>query len=191
MEEAYKRISFEQEQWFQKSRFTCPEGCGSCCHNFEPDLLECEALYMAAWLLENQSETAEKVGQGIFPFDNGKTCPFYNPDNPYHCSIYEGRPFVCRLFGASGTKGKTGETVFKPCKFYPLKELEKRNPPLAHRQYSEEEVKSIFGILPPVMSDMMESAVSINPENHDTVIIREILPAAIQRLKWIISMIQD
>lgn len=53
MGEAYQRIENEQAVWFEKSKFTCVEGCGSCCHNFEPDLLECEAVYMAAWLLEN------------------------------------------------------------------------------------------------------------------------------------------
>ena len=50
MEEAYRRIDEEQSEWYGKTRFTCLSGCGLCCVNFEPDLFECEALYMSAWL---------------------------------------------------------------------------------------------------------------------------------------------
>ena len=59
---------------------------------------------------------------------------------------------------------------------------------LEHRQYSDKEVEEIFGVLPPVMTDIMESAVSLNPENHSTVLIREILPKFIQHIKWILNM---
>ena len=54
VENAYERISREQGEWYDKTHFFCPSGCGKCCEGFEPDLSECEALYMAAWLLENQ-----------------------------------------------------------------------------------------------------------------------------------------
>ena len=57
-ERLYQTVKVAQSEWYEKSRFFCPDGCGSCCHNFEPDLLECEALYMAAWLLENQNDIA-------------------------------------------------------------------------------------------------------------------------------------
>lgn len=188
MNDVYARIFREQDNWYKKSGFTCVDGCGQCCHNFEPDLFECEAIYMAAWLLENQKEVAEKVAEGIFPFDNGKTCNFYNDGNPYHCSIYEGRPFICRLFGGSGFKSKNGEPVFKPCKFYPVEELKKKNSLLEHRQFSKEEINEIFGCEPPVMSDMMEITLSIIPDNYKTLPIRKILPEMIQRLKWIYSL---
>lgn len=138
IEASYEKIAAAQKTWYEKSSVLCPSGCGQCCHNFEPDLLSSEALYMAAWLLENQAETAEKVAAGIFPFENGKTCLFHDFNNPYHCTIYGGRAFICRLFGASGGKGKHTEVVWKPCKFYPQNELQKFKPPLAHRQYSQE-----------------------------------------------------
>ena len=188
MEAAYKRIYDEQKAWYENSKFVCPEGCGCCCHNFEPDLLEAEALFMAAWLLENQSDVAAAVAQGKFPFENGKTCPFHNFENPYHCSIYNGRPSICRLFGASGAHGKNGAIVWKPCKFIPVENLQKHKPPLEHKQYSAEETKEIFGVLPPVMADLMEPIASINPENNETKLIREILPKTINRLMWICSM---
>lgn len=188
MEAAYEKVSALQGEWYSKSKFTCPEGCGSCCHNFEPDLLDCEALYMAAWLIENQAEVATAIEEGNFPFENGKTCPFHNFENPYHCSIYNGRPSICRFFGGCGAYGKNQEVVWKPCKFYPEEMLKMHKPELSHRQYSASEVLDIFGTLPPVMSDLMEEIVSFEPDNRETKLIREILPETIKRIKWICSL---
>ena len=183
----YDRCSEEQKQWYEKSKFYCIQGCGSCCHNFEPDLTEGEALFMACWLLENQHETALRIAENNFPFENGKTCPFYDSENPYHCSIYGGRPFICRLFGASCSHGKDGKKVWKPCKFYPETELKKYSPLLSHRQFTAEEARNIFGSLPPAMSDIMEQAVLMN-EKNETKLIREILPQTVQKLLWILQM---
>ena len=188
MKNLYSEIEEKQDVWYKKSGFSCPQGCGECCRNFEPDLLDCEADYMAAWLLENQAETAEKAGQAIFPFPENKGCPFWNENTEYHCTIYGGRPFICRFFGASGARNKDGKLAFKPCKFYPAEKLAAHKPPLAHRQYSAEEMTDIFDILPPVMTDIMEKALSLNPDNHSTKMLREILPSSINHLKWILSM---
>ena len=97
VESVYQKIQIAQADWYEKSQFFCPEGCGECCRNFEPDLLECEAAFMAVWLLQNQKETAQKVMEGEFPFMNNNGCPFWNENSSYHCSIYEGRGFICRL----------------------------------------------------------------------------------------------
>ena len=189
IESAYERISKEQNTWYENSKFTCPSGCGSCCKNFEPDLFESEALYMAAWLLENQKETALAIADGEFPFDNGdKTCPLFDKENPYHCSIYEGRAFICRLFGAAGTYDRTGEKVWRPCKFYPDTILQEHNPPIEKRQYSESETWNLFGTLPPIMSDLIESSVSASSHSNETVMLREILPQKIRFLLWLIDM---
>lgn len=185
MEKYYEEIKERQKIWYEKTELLCPEGCGECCRNFEPDLLEGEALYMAAWLLENQPETAEKIQNGEFPFSREKGCQFWNEKEEYHCSIYGGRPFICRFFGACGSHGKTGETVFKPCKFYPVNTYKKN---LEHRQYSQKEIENIFGILPVVMNDVMERVVSINPEVMETKLIREILPDMLRKIKWICSL---
>lgn len=188
IEKSYENISSQQSEWYKKSRFFCPDGCGECCRSFEPDLLECEALYMAAWLLENQPEIAEAVSEGIFPFPRESACQFWNENAKYHCSIYEGRPAICRLFGACGNNGKYGGIVFKPCKFYPAEKLAEKNPLLQHRQYSTEEIKKIFSVLPPVMSDLMEMVISIDSENQETSLIRNVLPETIKKLKWILSL---
>lgn len=188
MEEAYQRVSDEQSVWYNKAKFTCPSGCGSCCEHFEPDLFECEALYMSAWLLENQREVAMQVAEGKFPFEKEQGCQFYNPNSDYHCSIYGGRAFICRLFGACSNHDKNGKKVWKPCKFYPSSILATHEPPLEHRQYSEDEILKVLGDVPPAMSDLMEVALSFIPDSERTILIREILPTTIKKLLWIISM---
>ena len=189
MQALYSEIADAQAGWYEKSGFTCPQGCGECCRNFEPDLLDCEALYMAAWLLENQEEVAKLLIQGGFPYPDNKGCPFWNEKAEYHCTIYGGRPFICRFFGACASKAKDGKLVFKPCKFYPTEQLAAHKPPLAHRQYTQAEVEEIFGGLPPVMSNIMEKAISLHPEHHESRMLREILPATIKHLKWIYDLV--
>lgn len=187
VQSACERIKKEQSEWYNRCSFFCPEGCGSCCHDFEPDLIEAEALFMAAWLIQNQKETALKVARGKFPFENGKTCPFHDFENPYHCSIYGGRPVICRLFGASSAYDKNRKKVWKPCKFYPAEKLAQHNPPLAHRQYDAAETEQILGAVPPAMSDLMEQ-IEFTSDNTQTKLIREILPQTISRLLWVLEM---
>ena len=78
MESFYQKIQIAQADWYKKMQLYCPEGCGECCRNFELDLLECEAVYMAVWLMQNQRETAQKVMDGNFPFNQNKVCPSLN-----------------------------------------------------------------------------------------------------------------
>lgn len=188
VESVYQKIQITQAEWYGKSQFYCPEGCGECCRNFEPNLLECEALFMAVWLLQNQKDIALKVMNGDFPFIKNNGCPFWNENSPFHCTIYEGRGFICRLFGASGFRSKEGSTVWKPCKFYPSDLLSKQKIPLSHRQYSQEEMELIFGTIPPVMSDLMQQAVEIEPDQTRTELLREILPKVLKRINWILQL---
>lgn len=188
VENDYIDIKNQQSVWYERSSFYCPDRCGECCRNFEPDLLECEALYMAAWLLENQPDVAEKICTNNYPFSENKGCPFWDENNPLHCTIYGGRPFICRLFGACGNRDKNNSIVFKPCRFYPAEKLALFKIPLKHKQYNHEEILNIFNTLPPVMSDLMENAISINPDNQETELIRNILPETIQKLKWLCSL---
>lgn len=187
IEEVYGEIQQKQQIWYSKTDFSCPQACGECCRNFEPDLLEGEALYMAAWLIQNQSETADQVAAEAFPFPREKGCQFWNEEASYHCSIYGARPLICRLFGASSSYSKTGDIVWKPCKFYPAQDLAAHKPPLSHKQYTVEETKCLLGEIPPAMSDFTEKVVAVTPAD-ETKLIREILPEAIKRLLWIIKM---
>ena len=191
IEAAYERIANEQKLWYDAANFYCPEGCGHCCEGFEPDLMEGEALYMAAWLLENQNDLALQIaGQNAeagFPFDNGpKTCRFFNPASPYHCSIYNGRPFICRLFGASSFRSRDGDKTWRPCKFYPEDLLAFHKPPLAKRQYSEAETLEVLGAVPPLMNDLTEEVAAVS--SGETSLVHDILPDTIRHLLWLINM---
>lgn len=188
IENDYENIAVVQHEWYVKTDFNCPDACGKCCINFEPDLMEPEALYMAAWIIEHQPEIAEKISTGKFPFDNGKTCPLYNAVSKYHCSIYGGRAFICRLFGASSFYSKDQKPVWRPCKHYPEDLLQAHFPPLEHKQYSAAETVEKIGAIPPVMSDFLESSASFATDSKKTILLREILPAAIKKIYWIINM---
>ena len=106
IEKLYTKLEKQQSDWYKKTKFTCPSGCGMCCHNFAPDLTEAEANFMALWLIQNQRQTAEKLLEENE--NSGKTCIFFNAENDYHCSIYGARPFICRLFAS--LFAKTGKT---------------------------------------------------------------------------------
>lgn len=189
----YTDIENAQIQWKKASPMNCPEGCGTCCHDFEPDVLESEALYMAAWMLVNQKEKAELIMEGNYiPHRffsdtalSNEGCFLFNPDDPYHCTVYEGRALICRLFGYSGDLDKNGKHRWKPCKFY--QGLLKNN--LEKRQYSEEELSALCGDLPPVMSQAMSQALSLTPEDPKTYPLREALPAALLKLKLILRFL--
>lgn len=188
--EIYKEIDIKQKEWKKSSPAQCPRGCGKCCHNFEPDLFESEALYMAAWILKNQPEKAEALINGTFtPYrqdsnlpENG--CILYDPDTEYHCTVYEGRSFICRLFGYSGDRNKNGKIRWVPCKFIPEKMLSGK---FRHRQYTQEEIQEELGILPPVMQDLMGQVPSLTPDNTTTEPLRTALPKAIKKLKLLLS----
>src|SRR5574344_39664 len=66
MERIYATIAEKQDAWLKAGAPSCVDGCGSCCVGFEPDVLESEALFLAAWLLDNEPETAGQSAAGTF-----------------------------------------------------------------------------------------------------------------------------
>ena len=139
---------------------------------------------------KNQPEKAEAIINGTFtPYrqdsnlpENG--CILYDPDTEYHCTVYEGRGFICRLFGYSGDRDKNGKIRWVPCKFIPEKMLSGK---FRHRQYTQEEIQEELGILPPVMQDLMGQVPSLTPDNTTTEPLRTALPKALKKLKLLLS----
>lgn len=114
----YNDIDADQKIWKARSPMQCPDGCGSCCVHFEPDVYEAEALYLAAWMLEHQTERADRIAEAERDsFACGDGCFLFDPDSPYHCTVYGGRCLICRLFGFSGDHGKDGTIRWKPCRY--------------------------------------------------------------------------
>ena len=179
----YTEIEEAQEAWKQVSPFNCTDGCGSCCVDFEPDVLEIEALYLAAWLVHHDGARADAIMNGSFVSprpDPENGCILFDPDNPYHCTVYGGRCLICRQFGYSGDRGKDGRPRWKPCKFlFSLPEGQERR----SEQFEEAEMLEKFGMTPPVMSDISAQVTALMPDGiGDRLPLREALPAAISKI---------
>ena len=215
----YNDIDSDQKLWKTKSPMHCPDGCGSCCVHFEPEVYEAEALYLAAWMLEHQSERADRIAEAdVDSFTRGDGCFLFNPDSPYHCTVYEGRCLICRLFGFSGDHGKDGTIRWKPCKYMqpsaktlsgipektlsgiagnaaggisgtPVNGIDTVQEVQTGRQYGQEEMMRLFGAVPPYMGAASSSLLALNPDDTHPRPLRIALPAAIKKLKMLLRFI--
>ncbi|AEC02242.1 YkgJ family cysteine cluster protein [Parasphaerochaeta coccoides] len=114
LQEIYQALEPESRDFTSKFSISCPSGCGTCCERFVPDITYSEARLVAAWLILN---SRSRLVQAVEEWKSGdRGCPLYNPDTPYHCTVYPVRPLVCRLFAACATKGKAG-MEFRRCRF--------------------------------------------------------------------------
>ena len=187
----YNGIEADQQTWKEKSPMQCPDGCGSCCVHFEPEVYEAEALYLAAWMLENQNERADRIAEmnGEY-FAHRDGCILFDPDSPYHCTVYGGRCLVCRLFGFSGDHGKDGLIRWKPCKYMqPADKTFDAQAAQTGRQYGEEEMMCLFGAVPPYMGAASSALLALNPDDTHPRPLRIALPAAIRKLKMMLRFI--
>ncbi len=176
MESLYREIDELQAAWKARGPFSCPHGCGSCCERFEPDMLYAEALYLACWLLDRRPDTAQALLDGTYAAPAGRSaedCMFYDPASAYHCTIYGARGVICRMFGFSGDRGKDGLVRWRPCRFYPQQE----NGSL--EQASQDELYLRFGAAPPAMDAVMRQVLALDPENTQTVPLRNAVVQAL------------
>lgn len=184
LDEIYRGIDRAQQQWREASPFSCPEGCGTCCVDFEPDVLECEALYLAVWMLIRQPERAQAILDGTFispRSDADRGCMFFDPVNPYHCTVYDGRAMICRLFAYTGDRGKDGRPRWKPCRYLPLHGDD--GTALLRKQYSEEDLLREFGAVPPIMSDITAQMLALDPgTQHIRRPLREALRLVLEKI---------
>lgn len=193
LEKIYVQTEAAQKEWKAVTPFQCEEGCGSCCVDFEPDVLESEALYLAAWMLENQNERALSILDGSFispRLDSERGCVFFDPSTPYHCTVYEGRCIICRLFGYAGDRGKDGLLRWKPCKFLPIEKL--KGEYAKRKQYSADELITFFGATPPLMSDITAQLLFLTPDTlQERKLLREALPLALSRLSMLLRFMAE
>lgn len=226
LDKVYNYIEEKQQKWILHAPVQCPSGCGECCVDFEPDLLECEALYLACWLLQNKPSVATSIIDGTFvPYRNNlqqtactnvqtaqnasalckdadahpKGCILFDPNTPYHCTVYGGRNLICRLFGYACDTDKNGCIRWKKCRFNPNSaSVPRPDAPakdgrilLEEREYSQEEILQLCGALPPVMKECMAQALAIMPDNTSTTPLRDALPRALKKITQILSLIED
>jgi Fe-S-cluster containining protein len=173
----YARISEAQAEWIAASPYRCPPGCGSCCDGFEPDVLEIEALYLAAWLARTDADRFARIQGGLSESKRGKGCPLADPSSRFHCTVYGGRPLVCRLFAFSGDRAKDGSARFKLCS---------RMPADGPRQMDETTLLDRFGVLPPIMGDLSGEAESLLPDRAgERLPLRDALESAAAKIRYL------
>ena len=115
MKSFYERIDEELNAFCESNGISCLEGCGKCCEHYRPILTIAEAEYMACYLIQ-ENRVEEFMGR-IASSSDGASCPMYNEEGSYHCSIYPARSLICRLFGAAPTLMKTGALALPSCKW--------------------------------------------------------------------------
>jgi Fe-S-cluster containining protein len=195
--EIYARIEADQRAFLsgaaaRGAALECPEGCGSCCEAFVPDLLPQEAAFMAAWLLESAPELAREAaawtaaGRPAAP-----PCPFLSRrPSGARCAIYPARPLVCRLFGAAGVRDRDGRASFRPCARMPLAGYA----PVGGERPSMRggELDAAFGSMPPMMADYAAELSGASPgESADRALLPEALPRALARVALALSLAED
>lgn len=166
--EVYSLLEEKEKEFTDAFSVRCGSSCGECCRHYVPFLSEAEAETAAYYIIrENrEEEIMKRLEEGD---EKSGVCPLYNPESPRHCSFYEGRSMVCRLFGASVSLGKKGEMEFKDCKW-------KRD----KRVISSEELEEKRTLVP-VMSIFGEA---LDSEGES---IYRALPKALDKIKLLLS----
>ncbi|MDD4007932.1 MAG: YkgJ family cysteine cluster protein [Sphaerochaetaceae bacterium] len=173
VEEVYADLQKGSDAFIEKYSIHCPAGCGTCCEHFLPDITEAEALEVAVYLvfIKKDYELIEKIRN-----TSSRTqppCPLYNPDSPYHCTVYQARPLICRLFGACASSDKNGTPVFRKCKY--------------NCTDSMPQSLSITDSRPAEMEDFSVRINSISP--NPTVFLPEAVSLAIDKIQFLAGAI--
>ena len=173
----YEELDEKQARFQKDFPINCKDGCGECCLHYVPQLTQAEALVAAYVVLrdEREEEILSRLNSGD---QSSSVCPLYNKEGEYHCSLYEGRSMVCRLFGFSCSENKEHHIVWRSCKW---------------KKDSKEEIDTSLLLSKrndvPVMSEYgerLEECSSIESESIYTALLK-----AIWKLKMILEMTEN
>ena len=101
-----------------KSGLRCPAGCGLCCPTADVRVTVLEMLPIAHEILCNQD--AEVWMDRLAAQPEGSRCLLFSEDrllDAGHCSFYNRRPVLCRLFGNAAVRNRTGKKDLSVCKY--------------------------------------------------------------------------
>jgi len=188
LSDLYRRADAAVADFAIVSGVSCPSGCGTCCEGFVPDILPLEAAYIASYLAGAERQRAYRLavdGLSARERDDGRTgCPLYNDDGPYHCTVYEARPLICRMFAFSAVRGKLGIPAFSVCRVG----VSDRG----CRSASGERLVEAFGAEPPVMADFGSELSAIDPTSAgDRKDLPTALVEAVGRVLFLIGLRDD
>lgn len=164
----YSLLEREEDRFCRDFSLHCTQSCGECCRHYVPVLTEAEAG-LAAYFIIKEGREEEILSRLSSSDPSSGICPLYNPSSSRHCSFYEGRSMVCRLFGSSVSLDKNGEPSFRDCRW----KKEKREIPPSELEKKRDEV--------PVMSIFGEA---LEGEGES---IYTAIPKALDKIKLIIS----
>ncbi|WP_372365849.1 YkgJ family cysteine cluster protein [Candidatus Uabimicrobium sp. HlEnr_7] len=109
----YEKIENQVDNLKKKTCVSCIVNCGECCKRFEPYISVLEAVPLAKYL-RNHPEKHKLYKRNV---EQNKVkwnaCPFY--DNETHCTVYDIRPLICRLFGFSANRNRQQKIIFATC----------------------------------------------------------------------------
>jgi len=117
VEKVFAALDGEIRSFQNTSQIRCLEGCGKCC--FKPDIeatpLEFLPLAFDLFLTKRIDEVYADLNSGEKPY-----CHLFAPKplslDKGSCSQYTHRGLICRLFGYSAMKGKSGERKYITCR---------------------------------------------------------------------------
>jgi len=193
LRELYNETDLAIESFQKTSHLTCIEGCGSCCERFMPYLESSQALVLALFLIENKPDCINAI-------INSKTefCPLYNPHSNYHCTVYEARPLICRMFGFCGVLNKNEEISFSLC--FRKKELEvqaesksqsdseldsqtqSQTQSQKQSQFTGSEIIAHFSAYPPIMSYFGSKLQNLKADESEELPLPEAIQNAVQKI---------
>ena len=170
----YQELEERQKVFCSTFDVHCLDGCGNCCLVFTPDIKMVEAYFIAYGLIINGKDKEVLELLTNYAKDK-KTCPLYLYNNKYHCSIYDYRPLVCRLFGSSITKDKDNNPAYRNCKW-------KDDSSLTKEELNLKKEALVF------MSDYGQRLQEIDPQDTKTEILEVALTKAINVLNYILEL---
>jgi Fe-S-cluster containining protein len=191
--ELYRRADEAVTAFCAGSGLSCPHGCGTCCEGFVPDVMPLEAAAVAAYLVDKDREAAWSLAGARPEGSGGPGCPLYVADTPWHCTVYEARPLVCRLFAFSAVRDKRGQSSFALCRLMSAVQDAvspgTASPGTALRSATGAAILETFKAAPPFMADYGNEILALDPHsNGDRASLPEALVDAMSQVLFLAGM---
>lgn len=180
LHELFEGMKNDFDFFQEKYNIHCPSGCGECCRHFVPDITKLEALQVATYIRFCDPDWEMTKNRLEFFRDNEFCyCPLFREGSPFHCSIYEERPLICRLFGNCCSQDKEGNAVFKRCKYNYQPEIMAES-----LKFDKEESETV-----PVMEHYGIEMMNLDGNSQDRTLLPEAVLNALDKVNFYIQML--
>ncbi len=114
----YARMDKAVAEFQLKSGLRCPTGCGICCPAADVQVTVLEMLPVAHEIL--RIDRATEWLERLDAIQEARGCILYSVQPAEgaagHCSFYNWRPMLCRLFGFAAVRSRAGAKALSVCK---------------------------------------------------------------------------